>query len=271
MIFLQHIQGEYTDASLTDLPWAILDYVNLYTKVDGSFNAIKQISNNIALRIPHLTHLNLSYNNLMSIPPTIGLLLHLEEFLVRDNNLSYLPDEIVLLRNLRFLDVSRNLLQVLPKDIGKMPSLSKLNVSYNQLNTIPISLGYSLTLKMILATYNNCTNPPQEICDRPTELLSYLRSQTLPILTMQQVNKFPRVRSNLARSQLNGDPRPQYVTTRTLQPASRTKTPLLLPSNATQLNPESLQDRIIGNATIILFVPYMQGVKDYYIRFFSFI
>ena len=255
MLF-QHVRGEYTDASLTDLPWSILDLVNLYSRVDGSFNAIKSFSNNLPLRIPHLTHLNLSYNNLTEIPSTICLLLHLQEVLLRDNKLSQLPDEIVLLRKLELLDVSHNLLQSLPKDIGKMGNLKKLNVSYNLLNAIPSSLGYSPKLKLLLASNNRCTRPRQELCDISAELIEYLRSQALPILTTAPVNKFARVRSNIARSQLSGDARSQYVQsqTRTSQPSSRTKVPLLLPVNATQLSPDILADRIIGKwALAILF------------------
>lgn len=205
------------------------------------------------LRIPHLTHLNLSYNNLSEIPSTICLLLHLQELLLRDNKLSQLPDEIVLLKKLELLDVSHNFLQTLPKDMGKMVGLKKLNVSYNILGTIPSSLGYSPKLKVLLASNNRCTRPQQELCDVSAELIKYLRSQALPILTTPPVNKFPRVRSNIARSQLNGDPRSQYVQsqTRTSQPSSRTKVPLLLPVNATQLSPEILEDRIIGKFILI--------------------
>ena len=254
-VFEQHIQGEYTEASLTDFPWAVLDYVSLYTKVDGSFNAINQLSTNLPLRIPHLTHLNLSYNNLTGIPPTIGLLVHLEEFLLRGNKISQLPDEIILIRNLQILDVSHNVLKALPKDIGKLPNLTRLNVSNNFLSVIPSSLGYSPKLKVLLASNNECSKPAQDICDSSVELLKYLRSQICPVLVSSQFNKFPRVRTNIARSQINGDARSQYVQsqTRTSQPASRTKTPLLLPTNATQLSSEVLVDKILGNYMHLFF------------------
>ena len=222
--------------------------MNLFTRVNGAFNSITHLSPNLALRIPHLTHLNLSYNSIVEIPATIGLLLHLTELLLRENRLQELPDEIILMKQLQLLDVSRNYLSKLPKDLGKLENLSKLNVSYNYLEAIPLSLGSAPKLSVLLASNNHCVKPPQPICDYSSELLNYLRNHTHPVLIAKQLNHFPRVRFNIARSQLSGDPRSQYAQsqTRTTLPSSRTKTPLLLPPNATQLSVQTLSDKIVG-------------------------
>jgi hypothetical protein len=98
-----------------------------------------------------------------------------------------------------------------------------------------------------------CTNPPQNICNNSDQLLTYLREHAPEVLPSKQLNHFPRIRSNVARSQLDDDARTQSVAsyvqtlTQTSKPASRAKTPLLFPSNGTKCNPDDLRDKIIGN------------------------
>lgn len=239
--------------SLTDVPWSILaENVNLFQHVDGSFNNISHLSSNLPLRIPHLTHLNLSYNSLIEIPPSIALLFHLEILLLRENRLVFLPEELCLLPKLQMLDVSHNLLEGLPKSIGKLQKLQRLNVSHNFITVIPHSLGLNPDLCVLVASSNRCTSPPQDVCNNSTHLLKYLREHAPEVLPCKKLNLFPRIRSNIARSQLDDNIRTQSVAsyvqtlTQTSKPASRAKTPLLLPAHATKCNPEDLRDKIIG-------------------------
>lgn len=257
MFYLKHIQKEYTEASLTDVPWSILaENINLFEHVNGSFNNISTLSSNLALRIPHLTHLNFSYNSLTELPASIALLFHLNELLLRENRLVCLPEELCLLPKLELLDVSHNQLESLPKGIGKLAKLAKLNVSHNLLTAIPHSLGLNSCLCVLVASFNRCVKPPQEICNSSTQLLRYLREHAPEVLPSKMLNFFPRVRSNIARSQLDDNVRTQSVAsyvqtlTQTSKPASRAKTPLLLPNNATKYSPDELRDRIIGKLII---------------------
>lgn len=223
-----------------------------------SFNSISSLSSNLALRVPHLRHVNLSYNSLTSIPPSIALLFHLEVCLLRENKLTCLPEEICLLPRLVILDVSYNQLKVLPKGIGKLKSLTRLNISHNLLTSIPNTLGLLPSLSVLLASHNNCVDPPQSICNSSAELLSYIKSHAPEVLPFKELNCFPRVRSNIARSQLEEDVQ-RYVQTLTHTPTvpSRAKTPLPLPCHATRCTPEELRDRIIGN---ILRKPYCSAL-----------
>ena len=241
------------------MPWSILEDVNLYQHVDASFNNISYISPNLPLRIPHLTHLNFSYNSLTHIPSSIALLFHLEELLLRENKLTSLPEELCLLSKLKMLDVSFNLIQTLPKGMGKLGSLTKLNVSHNSLGSIPRSLGLNSNLSVILASNNRCVDPPQELCNSSQQLIMYLREHAPEILPSKTLNHFPRVRSNVARSQLDDDVRTQSVAsyvqtlTQTSKPASRAKTPLLLPANATKCSSDDLRDKIVGKNNVCAF------------------
>lgn len=210
----------------------------------------------MALRIPHLVHLNLSYNSVVSIPQNIALLFHLEELLLRGNKLTNIPDEVCLLENLKLLDLSHNKLQNLPKDMGKLKNLSRLNIANNALLRIPHSLGLINGLGIILA-FNNCSlEPHQEICNSSATLLTYLKQHAPEVLPFKSLNAFPRVRANAARSQLDDDVRTQNVSayvqslTQTQKPASRLKTPLLLPANASSLNLDVLRDKLVGKLNL---------------------
>lgn len=227
--------------------------MNLYRQVNGSFNNISSLSTNLPLRIPHLTHVNLSYNSLAELPSSIALLFHLKELLLRGNRLVFLPEEVCLLPELEMLDVSYNQLQSLPKGIGKLQKLTKLNVSHNFLRSIPCSLGLNPHLCVLVANNNMCTNPPQEVCNNSNELLFYLHKHAPEVLCSRNRNQFPRIRSNVARSQLDDDVRTQNVAsyvqtlTQTSKPASRAKTPLVFPTHGTKWSPDDLRDKIIGS------------------------
>ncbi len=229
------------------MPWSILENVNLYQHVNGSFNNISHLSTNLALRIPHLTHLNFSYNSLTEIPSSIALLFHLKELLLRENRLICLPEEMCLLPKLEMLDVSFNQLQSLPKGIGKLQRLSKLNVSHNYLSSIPSSLGLNPHLFVLVASNNMCTNPPQDVCNNSDQLLMYLREHAPEVLTFRQLNHFPRIRSNVARSQLDDDVRTQNVASY-VQTLTQTSKPKQL-----QL-PLMLQIRSVSNSELPAFV-----------------
>ena len=249
----QHVQGELAEESLTEIPLSILESVNFYTTVDLSFNSIGSISSNLALQMPHITHLNISYNLLKELPSTIALLFHLEELLLRGNKITHLPHEICYMDNLQMLDVSHNLLCTLPDQLGNLQSLVRLNVSHNALTSIPLSLGSSPNLAILLANFNKSIDPPQSICNDSEELLGFLRNRAPPVLAKEFFNYFPRIRSNIAHSELQDSARTEYVKmqTQTSKPASRSKTPLLLPANATCCSQQSLSDKITGNGKVI--------------------
>lgn len=251
-VFFQHVHGEYAEECLTDLPWSILELTNLQNLLDGSFNNIRCINSNVALKIPHLMHVNLSYNSLTEVPRSIALLFHLEELLLRENKLTHLPEELCLLSKLKMLDVSYNQLSCLPKSMGKLEKLERLNVSHNSLTSIPHSLACCQHLHVVIASHNFCVDPSQEVCNSSVQLLKFLKSHTPEALPFKKLNCFPRIRSNIARSQLNDTPRTQTMSsyvqnlTQTSMPTSRPLTPLLLPPHATRHSPEDLRDKIIG-------------------------
>ncbi|XP_012666275.1 leucine-rich repeat and calponin homology domain-containing protein 4 isoform X2 [Otolemur garnettii] len=132
-----------------------------------------------------LTYLNLSRNQLSSLPPYICQL-PLRVLIVSNNKLGALPPDIGALGSLRQLDVSSNELQALPTELCSLSSLRDLNVRRNQLSTLPDELGdlplvrldFSCNrvscipvsfcrlrhLQVILLDSNPLQSPPAQIC-----------------------------------------------------------------------------------------------------------
>ena len=85
-----------------------------------------------------LQHLDLHFNELGGLPPTIGKLTNLEILNLSSNfsDLTELPATISDLINLKELDLSNNQIHALPDTFGRLMNLAKLNVEHNPL-TIP--------------------------------------------------------------------------------------------------------------------------------------
>ncbi|XP_016073337.1 PREDICTED: leucine-rich repeat and calponin homology domain-containing protein 4 isoform X2 [Miniopterus natalensis] len=109
-----------------------------------------------------LTYLNLSRNQLSSLPPYICQL-PLRVLIVSNNKLGALPSDISTLGSLRQLDVSSNELQSLPTELCSLPSLRDLNVRRNQLSTLPDELG-DLPLVRLDFSCNRISRIPVSFC-----------------------------------------------------------------------------------------------------------
>ena len=87
-----------------------------------------------------LTKLDLSDNQLTSLPAEIGKLTQLTKLYLSDNQLTSLPAEIGQLTQLTELNLSNNQLTSLPAEIGNMTQLTELYLSNNQLTSLPDSI-----------------------------------------------------------------------------------------------------------------------------------
>ncbi|GFO28831.1 plant intracellular ras-group-related lrr protein 1 [Plakobranchus ocellatus] len=257
--YVKHLNGEYHEACLTELPWSIRDSVSLYEAMTASFNALTELPVELPLRLPHLSSLDLSHNQLRSLPESFGLLFHLSEIQLQHNRLGALPESFLHLVKLEKIDLSHNEIRHLPEKIGGMERLSRLNVSHNKLKTLPLSLGSPLCrVHLLLAGQNRLESPPQAVCEEgSTSTLEYLRrmhtasckeyplqGSDVPLLVFPRhcANKLEPSVSNPHSAQI------QYIQeqTHTSHTTNRIKAPLLPPPDVTTLTPFQLRDRIIG-------------------------
>jgi len=133
-----------------------------------------------------LEHLDLSSNDLSSIPdwifhlPSLNTLVinrnrlnglwrysptcfNLYSLNVYKNQLTDLPSSIGFLTNLNSLNVSINQLTHLPSSIGSLTNLNSLDVSFNQLTHLPSSIGSLTNLNSLNVSFNQLTHLPSWI------------------------------------------------------------------------------------------------------------
>ena len=101
-------------------------------------------------------HLDVSYNEIPSVPAEIGKILNLRVLNLQHNRLKSLPGQIAYLKNLQELDLSQNKLFIygFPAPVLQCKALVKLSVADNQLDDLPDNL-YELSELRELDVSNN--------------------------------------------------------------------------------------------------------------------
>ncbi|KAM0939317.1 putative leucine-rich repeat domain superfamily [Dioscorea sansibarensis] len=129
-------------------------------KVDLSGMSLDSFPNT-SLNLACITKLDLSNNNLQSIPESIiARMLNLVVLDLHSNQLSVLPNSIGCLSKLKVLNVSSNMLESLPKMIENcriyvIRALEELNTNFNKLTKLPETIGFELTKLEKLSVNSN--------------------------------------------------------------------------------------------------------------------
>jgi hypothetical protein len=150
---------------------AIRNWMNKHSKLlkeitalDLSKLGLLAVPTEIIAILTNLRQLNLSHNQLTSIPDGIDNLVHLVYVSFSHNQLTELPDEIGRLTNLTTLAVTDNQLTQIPDAIGDIDNLTNLFLSKNQLTTLPEALK-DLPLDNLYLWGNPLTNQVKPILD----------------------------------------------------------------------------------------------------------
>ena len=152
------------------------------------------------------TELDLSENQLKTLPPEIGELKNIISLKLSRNQLTTLPAEIEKLKILTTLGLSRNQLKTLPPEIGELKNLTSLDLSRNQLETLPAEIKELKNLTSLILSDNQLTSLPAEMVELknltwlflsknkletlPAEI-GELRNLTLLNLSGNQLTSFP--------------------------------------------------------------------------------
>ncbi len=136
---------------------------NNVTLLDLSSNNLTSLPPEI-LELKSLTKLYISNNHLTSLPSEISELKNLTELYISNNHTS-LPPEISELKNLTKLYISNNQLTSLPPEISKLKNLTKLYISNNQLTSLPPEISELKNLTELYISNNQLTSLPPEISE----------------------------------------------------------------------------------------------------------
>ncbi|MBN1247821.1 MAG: GTP-binding protein [Anaerolineae bacterium] len=110
-----------------------------------------------------VSQLDLSYNELTTLPREIGRLEQLVSLDLCGNDLVALPPEIGQLRFLTQLDLRHNQLAALPPELGLLTGLSSLDLRDNRLTKLPGSMEMMVNLKTLDLRDNRIQVFPQVI------------------------------------------------------------------------------------------------------------
>ncbi|OWK57217.1 Leucine-rich repeat-containing protein 30 [Lonchura striata] len=104
--------------------------------------------------------LNLSRNQLVVIPPSLGKLDRLVVLNLGGNCLKCLPKEIGLLRNLKVLFVNMNCLKEVPAELSLCRKLEVLSLSHNCISQLPLSFTDLTSLRKLNLSNNRFVQIP---------------------------------------------------------------------------------------------------------------
>ncbi|XP_044013868.1 leucine-rich repeat-containing protein 59 [Aphidius gifuensis] len=157
--------------------------------------------------------LDLSWCDLQEVPireiAAIKKASHLD---LSNNQLVSIPNTIVTLTNIIKLDLSKNMLTEIPENIGEMKQLKHLDLYGNQISRLPLSLGDLKNLKWLDLKENPLTPAVAKVagtCSDPSECQHCARS-IVSYLSLVKINieQEKLMRSNNALSsggQLNNN------------------------------------------------------------------
>jgi len=113
--------------------------------------------------ISWLQNLDLSKNNLSAIPKEILLLKNLTKLNLSDNRFKEFPEIITRARTIATLNLSNNQIKKLPEEISQLKDLTTLNLKNNQLNSLPESVSELEKLSFLDLSNNRFSDFPNSI------------------------------------------------------------------------------------------------------------
>mmetsp|Transcript_39734 Transcript_39734/g.100104 ORF Transcript_39734/g.100104 Transcript_39734/m.100104 type:complete len:332 (+) Transcript_39734:145-1140(+) len=115
------------------------------------------------LHMRRLIELRLYHNDLVHLPGVIGGLTNLRWLYLNFNRLTRLSPAIGQLAQLQYLYLDHNELRDLPREIGNLQQLKELYLNNNQLQCLPASIGRLSALTYLFLHRNNLEFLPPEI------------------------------------------------------------------------------------------------------------
>ena len=110
----------------------------------------------------HITCLDLSSNQLTSLPDELASIQSLDKFTLRDNNFEVFPTIVCKLPMLRLLYMDQNMISTLPEQVSVMDSLETLGLDWNCFKQVPSILTKLQNLNEVFMIENPGLELPDE-------------------------------------------------------------------------------------------------------------
>jgi len=160
-ILLQKFAGEVTQFSSLEEALKSPEHV---IKLDLSKQNLTSVPSGIS-KLPNLQELNLSGNQLERLNNDISSLNNLQVLDLSGNKFTSVPNEVCSLKKLKALYLNGNQIKSLGDEISCLKNLEKLFVQNNQLNTLSADIGKLTGLKTLYLHNNDLTKLPEKIAD----------------------------------------------------------------------------------------------------------
>eukprot|EP00794_Sanderia_malayensis_P008815 gene8815-9760_t len=128
-----------------------------------------------------LTHINLSFNDLMQFPNELFQVTQLETLKMRNNPIQEIPKEIKKLKKLKNLVLSFCCISSLSPGLFKLVKLEKLDLSYNQISFLPDNVNRLRNLQAMNLEGNQLTAFPRSVLQLSLRFLNIANNFTNPL------------------------------------------------------------------------------------------
>ena len=161
----------------SSLPPEMGNYLKQCIKLDLQWNKLREIPPSL-LELPNLCELNLSHNDIVNIPDVPEWSASLVVLDLSYNRLSNIPNSAVA-PTLRNLNISDNRFRSVPHCVCCFISLTTLNIANNsEIVALPSALGRLKNLLTLnLDGLNDLNDPPKSVRTTPGDCIRYLSSR----------------------------------------------------------------------------------------------
>ncbi|GBP97199.1 Erbin [Eumeta japonica] len=160
---------DYSHQSLADVPTDVFVYERTLETLLCQCNHITELPRQLFM-CHGLKHLDLSDNELQTIPAAVSSLVNLQHLNVSRNTLASIPEAMKALKYLTFLDLSVNPLEKLPDAITNLIALQELYLNDTYLEYLPGNFGRLANMRILELRDNYLMILPKSL-SRSTELL----------------------------------------------------------------------------------------------------
>ncbi|SIS90475.1 leucine-rich repeat-containing protein kinase family protein [Neptunomonas antarctica] len=151
--------------NLTSFPLDILSLADSLEILDLSNNQLTSLPKEI-IKLHNLKIFFASNNHFETVPEALGQCINLEMVGFKSNKINHVPENS-LPPKLRWLILTDNQISALPDSLGERPRLQKLALAGNRLTHLPQTLAQSKNLELVRISANQLVECPEQLLSLP--------------------------------------------------------------------------------------------------------